>query len=122
MKQILIIAFLFSFSLHAQEVANDPARPTIGAAGQIFTVKITPKIRRIEVSFVESPLVTLDPEQLTIRGKIIPLQGKSRNLKLATRGKHVELLEPLTSGSRLELQIEEKGSKKSETLQIHSQP
>lgn len=112
----LLILFLLSTIVSAQDISDDPARPIIGKSGQIFTIKFTPRAKLMQVSLVERPLVSIDPNQLIVVGKVYPTNGKSKTLRLKMAGQNLEILDPVDDTSTLEFQVEEKMTKRKETI------
>lgn len=106
----LFIFFMFA-NAHAQE-ATDPSKYVIGKEGQIFTLKITPKDKRIEVRFVDTPLVEIEPTRLLFSG----------SLQVEERGNKLYLKQPLEDNQIYKIKIKDKVTNKSEVIQIKTRP
>ncbi|MGE4130758.1 MAG: hypothetical protein AB7F86_03925 [Bdellovibrionales bacterium] len=102
----------------AQTAPEDPARPTLGQTGKIFTVKYTPGARKIEIGLVGKPAVVMDPNKITVMGRVFSSNSKSTDLKVKPAGGHWEILNPIEESDTLELKVEDKTNKKTETLKI----
>jgi hypothetical protein len=115
---LLIVQILIHFSSYAQTLTDDPARPVLGKTGEIFTLKLTPYSRRLEITLVGTPAVTLDPERLTVFGRVVSNDGPPKTLRIQAAGGHFEILDKIEPNSSLEFDIKDKTSKKSETLRV----
>lgn len=104
--------------LNAQQINDDPARPQIHKAGEIFTVKVTPGASRIEISLANSPMATVTPESVRVFTRVIPRSGKAKEIKFVASGSVFETREVIEKPSTLEIKIEDKRSKKTETLYV----
>jgi len=116
MKTMLIASLLFS--LQAQEIGDDPARPSLGKSGQVFTLKLTPQSKRLEVSFTDKPFVTLEPDRLVVFGRVFPAKGKPKSLSIRAVGQNLELSEAIDPDATMEFEIKDKVTKKTETIRV----
>lgn len=107
----------------AQYPSDDPARPSFGKEGQVFTVKFVPGNRLLEVRLVDKPLVQLEPGQLKVLGRVFSTDGSKRTLTFKTRSGALEIVEPIKADDKLELEIKDTKSQKSEKMiLIQTQP
>jgi hypothetical protein len=116
----LMILFVMAIVGHlsfAQET-DDPSRPTMGSTGQLFTITITPKSRKLEISLAGKSAASLDPEKLIVLGKVFPVKGEPKALRIQTSEGHFELMDPIAPDSSLEFDVTDKASKKSEKLHV----
>ncbi len=104
-------------AVNAQET-DDPARPVLGKTGQVFTLTFTPQNRRLEVALVGKPAVTLDPQQLTVLGKVYPSKGAPTTLRIQAASDHFEVLDRIDPSSSVEFEVKDQVTKKSETLRL----
>lgn len=108
-----------SLGLKADVVSDDPARPSLGKTGQIFTLKLIPGQKRLEVRLAGTPAAQLDPGRLEIFGRVIKTGGgEPIRLKLQAAKDHFEIAEPIAPDADVEFQIKDKKTKKSETLRL----
>ena len=114
---ILILCCTSWLVLNAQET-DDPARPVLGKTGQVFSVKLTPQNRRLEVALAGKPAVTLDPQRLTVFGKVYPSKGEPTALRIQAAADHFEVLDKIDPSSSVELEVKDRVTKKSETLRL----
>jgi hypothetical protein len=124
MKTLVVILSFYLTSIHAQDMSDDPARPVLGKSGQVFTLKITPQSRRLDIALAGKPAVALDPKSLTVFGKVYPIKGEAQNLRIESRAGHFEILDQVDPESTIEIEVKDKTTNKTETLRLkqHSRP
>lgn len=120
----LIFAWLISasFQLSAQQMTDDPGRPTVGQAGQIFTIKWTPKSKKLEVAMVGTPAASIDPEKIVVLGRVFPAKGQPKKLDLRPVDGHFLVLDQIEPDATLEIEVKDPKSKKSETIKLSPKP
>lgn len=124
MKTLVSILLFQIAALNAQEISDDPARPSLGKTGEVFSLKITPQSRRLDIAFAGTPAVTLDPERLTVLGRVYPAEGQSKQLRIEARSGYFEILDKIDAKSTIEIEVKDSATNKSETLRLkqHSRP
>lgn len=121
MKTMLIsIIFLVVQSASAQET-DDPARPSLGKTGQLFTIKLTPKSKRLDIKLAGHEAASLDPGRLVVFGRIVG-DGETRVLRIEPAGGHFRILDEIEPGSQIEIEVKDRSTNKSEKLRVHSKP
>ncbi|MGZ3722777.1 MAG: hypothetical protein ACXVA9_07610, partial [Bdellovibrionales bacterium] len=80
-KYLIVSSFLITSIAMAGPESDDPARPTLGKTGQIFTLKFWPGSKRITVGFAgkEAPL---GKSRVTIIARHFPIAGEAKDLKV----------------------------------------
>ena len=122
MKTLMAI-LLFQIAVsNAQKISGDPARPVLGKTGEVFALKITPQSRRLDITLAGTPAVTLDPERLTVFGRVYPAKGEAKKLRIEARGGHFEILDKIDPKSTIEIDVRDTTSNKSETLRFKQNP
>ncbi len=115
-KIVLLMVFIFSNWILAQSENIDVRDPRLNE-GQMFTVKLTPADRRIEVSVVGAPAALLGPERIEIFGREVH-SGKTKTLTIRPSGEAFEIVERLNLGVPIELDVRDKENKKKETFKF----
>lgn len=118
MKTLIFALLLSGFSAGSTTVSSDPARPSIDQEGKLFTLKFTPKSRRLEVALVGNETATLEPGRFTVFGKQISSGGESKELNIVPIAGHFEIKDALSDGAVLKLKVEDKKTKKTEEIQM----
>lgn len=117
---ILTIGILIHVSVSSQEI-SDPSKYSIGKEGQIFVLKITPKDRRIEIRFVDNPLVSLEPSRIYLTGNVQGSAG-SKQIHFEQNGEEVRLKQPLLQNHTYEFNIKDRVTNKSEIIKLKTHP
>lgn len=120
MKTILLLSFLVN--VHAQQIAEDPARPVIGKEGQVFSIRFTPGQRLLEVRFVDTPLAKIEPGRLTVTATIKNFKMTESNISAEEKGGEIRMPAPLSTEKTYEFHIRDKVSKKSEVIHVEPKP
>jgi hypothetical protein len=124
MKSLILVLSFQAVVLNAQAVSDDPARPVLGKTGEVFSLKITPGSRRLDITLAGTPAATLDPEKLSVFGKIYPLKGESKTLRIEARNGYFEILDKIEDKATIEIEVKDKSTSKTETLRLrqHARP
>jgi hypothetical protein len=93
----LIALFCFA-SVHAQQISEDPARPLIGKQGQIFAVKLDPKARSLQVTFVDKPLAVLEPGRVAVTAIVFGGQEGPRAVRVEEKEGELRIAQPVPEG------------------------
>lgn len=102
---------------------EDSTRPSIGRSGELFTIQFAPASRSVTVGLAGKPAMTLDSSRVTIFGRVIPLKGETKQLKIVPVESHFEIVDEIQPNDPIEIEIKDKKSKKSEKFKIeHRQP
>ncbi len=94
-------------------------RPTFQQSGQLFTVQFTPEDRSLSVKFAGDRLATVDPEKISLFGKVYPRKGKPRDLTIVlNQGSYQISDERYAPTDEVELKIKDKKTNKTEVHRI----
>ena len=116
---LLSIALIFGLSrATAGPETDDPARPTLGKTGQIFTLQFVPKAKRLTVRFVDQPLVSVGPARVVVRGRLFPAEGQAQELNVHPLGDSFEILDRIDPNSALEFEVRDLRSNQTEKLKL----
>src|SRR5438045_3154446 len=118
MKTLFLVILISLAHVHAQTFEDDPSRPVLGKTGQIFALKFIPGSKRLEIALVGSPTVTLDPDRLTVLGKVYPTKGQPKTLAVRAADHHFEILDNIDNSSAVEFEVKDRLTKKTETLKL----
>lgn len=118
-----LLSMSLSRALAMSPTEDDATRPSIGRAGELFTIQFTPANRSLSVGLAGKPAMTLDSSKVTIFGRVVPLKGESKQLKIVPVESHFEIVDELQPNEPIEFEIKDKKSKKTEKFKIeHRQP
>lgn len=114
------VAFLFLHSAAAdpEQDARLMSRPLLTQNGQLFVIQFTPKARRVDVLTAGKSVATLDPSSIKIFGRVYPIDGSPRDLKIEWKSGHFQIAEPIEANVPIELEVSDKATAKSETFRF----
>lgn len=105
------IAMLLTGKLEAADSEDDAARmsrPLLKQNGQLFVVQFAPGSRRLDVFAAGKSVATLDPSQITVFGRVYPLKGQPRELKIVWEDGHYQVAEPVENSTPIEVEVARK--------------
>lgn len=116
-KLILFMTVLGALSAQAQKEDLNVRDPRLNE-GQLFTVKLTPKSKLLEISFAGQPAVHLGSDRVEVFGR--ELHGsESRELTIRPAGPDFQIVERLDPSAPIEFDIRDKKNKKKETFKFN---
>lgn len=119
----LVLQITASIANAMSPTEDDATRPSIGRAGELFTIQFTPGSKSITVGLAGKPAMTLDSSRVTIFGKVYPLKGQAKQLKIVPVESHFEIVDELQPNEPVEFEVKDTKSKKTEKFKIeHHQP
>lgn len=111
-----LILLCSAIILQAQQISQDPARNAIHGEGQIFAIRIVPALGRVEIRFVDAPLVTLDAERIAV---VATARGVDKgSLEIEENSGELRLSRPLAPDTLYEFRIRDKVTNKAETVRV----
>lgn len=119
MKRLILCTFvIFCTNLFAGLETDDPARSTLGISGQMFTITFDPKAKRLTVSLVGEPVVSLAPNRFVIRARQFPLEGQPRSLDIEPSYGFFQILDAIEPGAPIEIEVKDQLNQNSEKFKL----
>ncbi len=120
------LAFIFLFALLLTSVSSkamspvedDSTRPTIGRAGELFTIQFTPGSRKLTVGLAGKPALTVDSRKVTIFGRVLATKGETKSLTIVPVESHFEITGEMPEATPLEFEVKDTKTKKSEKFRL----
>jgi hypothetical protein len=116
---VAILTLLVAQKSKGQGIDTDPSRPLIHQAGEIFVVRIAPGTSLFDVVAVGKPIVVLDPTKIEVFGRVFELDGRRRQFAIRWRNGYYEIAEPVDSRLKMEIEVVEPSTQKSETFEFN---
>jgi hypothetical protein len=118
-----VIALAATKGFAMSPVEDDSTRPSIGRSGELFTLQFSPGKRSITIGLAGKPALTMDSARVTVFGRVFPVKGEPKALKIVPVESHFEIVDELQPHDSIELEIKDHKTKKSEKFKIdHHQP
>lgn len=95
-------------------------RPTFGENGKIFVVEFSPEGRRIDINLTGNPVATIDPDSVTVLGKVYPNSGKSHELNLVWLDNHYQIRDQLRPSDHIDIKVKDRRTEKVETFHFNN--
>ena len=116
---VLALAFVPQTYAYAGLETDDPARPTFGQTGELFTLKFSPADQRLIVSFVDQPVVSVGPARVEVRGRVFSSNNKqNKALVISPQDDSFKILDTIDPNSRLEIEVHDLINHKKETFKL----
>jgi hypothetical protein len=97
---------------------DDSIQPTIGRAGELFTIQFTPASRKLTVGLAGKPALTIDSRKVSLLGRVVSDKGEAKSLTIVPVESHFEITDEVPEATPLEFEIKDTKTKKSEKFRL----
>ena len=96
------------------------SRPLLVQNGKLFVVQFAPKAKRFDILAAGNSVATLDPSQIEIFGRVFPIRGEPRDMKIVWLKGHFQAIEPTADSQPVEIEVTDKVKSQTETFRFEN--